>query len=40
MLELIKVQGETRIKNEFDKRMIRKLKVENVHSLGFNTGNS
>lgn len=38
MLELIKVQGETRIKNEYDKRMIRKLKVENVPSLGFASG--
>lgn len=28
MLELIKEHGHCRIKNEFDKRIIRKLKIE------------
>ncbi|EAR99157.2 hypothetical protein TTHERM_00389970 (macronuclear) [Tetrahymena thermophila SB210] len=35
MLDLIKVQGQTRIKSDFDKRMIRKLNVEQTAQLGF-----
>lgn len=39
MLELIKVQGESRVKNELVKRMIRKLHVEeSAPSLGFSKG--